>query len=82
MSSATPVGYSIDDFIRTVRDELGVPLTDAQFGADFDELPDWDSLYLLKLVTAVEQATGSPVPVGKVLEARSLKEIYELAVPA
>ncbi|ROQ67119.1 acyl carrier protein [Streptomyces sp. 840.1] len=82
MSSATPVGYSIDDFISTVRDELGLPLTDEQIGADFDELPDWDSLYLLKLVTAVEQALGSSIPVGRVLEARSLKEIYELAVPA
>ncbi|MFF8863329.1 MULTISPECIES: acyl carrier protein [unclassified Streptomyces] len=79
---STRHAYSLDDFADTVRDELGLPLTDEQIGADFDEVPEWDSLHLLKLVTAVEQATGRPVPVGRVLEARSLKEIYELAVPA
>ena len=79
---STRHAYSLDDFVTTVRDELGLPLTDEQIGADFDEVPEWDSLHLLKLVTAVEQATGRPVPVGRVLEARSLKEIYELAVPA
>ncbi|MER5860101.1 acyl carrier protein [Streptomyces sp. NPDC059688] len=79
---STRHAYSLDDFADTVRDELGLPLTDEQIAADFDEVPEWDSLHLLKLVTAVEQATGRPVPVGRVLEARSLKEIYELAVPA
>ncbi|MGY5103729.1 acyl carrier protein [Streptomyces sp. 900105245] len=79
---STRHAYSLDDFADTVRDELGLPLTDEQIAADFDEVPEWDSLHLLKLVTAVEQATGRRVPVGRVLEARSLKEIYELAVPA
>ena len=79
---STRHAYSLDDFVTTVRDELGLPLTDEQIGADFDEVPEWDSLHLLKLVTAVEQATGRPVPVRRVREARSLKEIYELAVPA
>ncbi|GGL05876.1 acyl carrier protein [Streptomyces flaveus] len=78
----TQPAYSLADFVGTVRDELGLPLADDQVGVDFDELPEWDSLHLLKLVTALEQATGRPVPVGRVLEARSLKEIYELAVPA
>ncbi|MEV6947371.1 acyl carrier protein [Streptomyces sp. NPDC051172] len=79
---STQPAYSLTDFIGTVRDELGLPLADEQVGADFDELPEWDSLHLLKLVTAVEQATGHSVPVGRVLEARSLKEIYELVVAA
>ncbi|MER5548727.1 acyl carrier protein [Streptomyces sp. NPDC001118] len=78
----TPSAYTLADFVTTVRDELGLPLADEQVAADFDDLPEWDSLHLLKLVTAVEQATGHPVPVGRVLEARSLKEIYDLAVPA
>ncbi|MFC3575163.1 acyl carrier protein [Streptomyces yaanensis] len=74
--------YTLADFVDTVRDELGLPVADDQIGADFDELPEWDSLHLLKLVTAMEQDSGWSVPVGRVLEARSLKEIYELAVPA
>ncbi|GAA2396650.1 MULTISPECIES: phosphopantetheine-binding protein [Streptomyces] len=81
MSSSTST-FGLDDFVRLVRDEIGMPLEPEQVAADFDELPDWDSLYLLKLVTALELATGHKVPVGKVLEARSLKGIYDLAVPA
>ncbi|MEV0495154.1 acyl carrier protein [Streptomyces atratus] len=75
-----PGCFTLDDYVRLVNDEIGMPLAPEQVAADFDELPDWDSLYLLKLVTALEPAVGRKVPVGKVLEARSLKEIYELAV--
>ncbi|MER6333975.1 acyl carrier protein [Streptomyces sp. NPDC001034] len=73
-------GFTLDDYVRLVTDEIGMPIAPEQVAADFDELPDWDSLHLLKLVTALEPAIGRRVPVGKVLEARSLKEIYELAV--
>lgn len=80
--SAPPAtsGLTLDDYVRLVNDETGMPLAPGQVAADFDELPDWDSLHLLKLVTALEAALGRKVPVGKVLEARSLREIYELAV--
>ncbi|MFC4506755.1 MULTISPECIES: acyl carrier protein [Streptomyces] len=70
---------TIDDFVRLVRDELGMPLEEYQVTSDLDQLPEWDSLYLLKLVTALEGATGRPLPVGRLLEARSLDEIYRLA---
>ncbi|MGW0560036.1 phosphopantetheine-binding protein [Streptomyces sp. NPDC003016] len=80
MSTSSPDGFTLDDFTRIVRDDIGMPLEPGQVTADFDELPDWDSLHLLKLVTALELATARRVPVGKVLEARSLKEIYDLAV--
>lgn len=71
--------HTIDDFVGLVRDELGMPLEEYQIAADLDQLPEWDSLYLLKLVTALEQATGRTLPVGRLLEARSLGEIYQLA---
>lgn len=71
--------HTIDDFVRLVRDELGMPLEEYQISADLDQLPEWDSLYLLKLVTALEQAAGRSLPVGRLLEARSLGEIYRLA---
>ncbi|MGI5195721.1 acyl carrier protein [Streptomyces sp. CA-288835] len=74
--------HTIDEFVRLVRDELGMPLEEHQVSADLDQLPEWDSLYLLKLVTALEQATGRSLPVGRLLEARSLREIYRLAAPA
>ncbi|WP_434597769.1 phosphopantetheine-binding protein [Streptomyces sp. A5-4] len=74
--------FTLDDFTRLLADDLDLELAPGQVTADFDELPDWDSLHLLKLVTALERAIGSPVPVGKVFETRSLKEIYDLAVAA
>lgn len=75
-----PGGFTLDDYVRLVNDEIGMPLEPEQVACDFDELPDWDSLYLLKLVTALELATSRKVPVGRIFEARSLKEIYDLAV--
>ncbi|MEU0526589.1 phosphopantetheine-binding protein [Streptomyces niveus] len=73
-------GFTLDDYVLLINDEIGMPLAPEQVAADFDELPDWDSLHLLKLVTALESAIGHKVPVGEILQARSLKEIYELAV--
>ncbi|MGP4008116.1 phosphopantetheine-binding protein [Streptomyces sp. 4N124] len=74
------------EFARLVRDETGLPLgttpaeETALLDADFDELPEWDSMYLLKLVTALEHTLGRPVPVGRLLEARSLRQIHELVI--
>ncbi|MEV6172010.1 phosphopantetheine-binding protein [Streptomyces sp. NPDC051954] len=76
----------LPEFARLVRDETGLPLgttpaeETALLDADFDELPEWDSMYLLKLVTALEQALGHSVPVGHLLEARSLRRIHELVM--
>lgn len=75
-----PDCFTLEDYVRLVNDEIGMPLAPEQVSSDFDELPYWDSLYLLKLITALEGAISRKVPVGKVMEARSLKEIYELAV--
>ncbi|WP_326700514.1 acyl carrier protein [Streptomyces sp. NBC_01754] len=82
MNTTGPAPFTPDDYTRLLGDDLGLDLTPEEISADFDELPDWDSLHLLKLVTALEKATGTPVPVGKVLEARTLRQIYELAVTA
>jgi acyl carrier protein len=65
-------------FIQLVRDELALPLADTDLEADFDRVVSWDSLHVLRLVTAVEKETGKRVPVGKVLAERSLRGIYNL----
>ncbi|MEV0172432.1 phosphopantetheine-binding protein [Streptomyces sp. NPDC050803] len=66
------------DFHHLIRTDLQLPLADDQFTSDFDELPDWDSLLLLKLVVLLERATGRPVPVSRLFETRSLQEIYDV----
>ncbi|HEY3478397.1 MAG TPA: acyl carrier protein [Streptomyces sp.] len=70
----------IDDFTALVRDELGLPLTDADIGRKLDDLPGWDSMHLLWLITALERSFGRTLSFPRVLEATTLEEIYELAV--
>ncbi|MEU7068822.1 MULTISPECIES: phosphopantetheine-binding protein [Streptomyces] len=66
-----------EDFIHLVRDELDLPLGVDDLSADFDHVVSWDSMHMLRLVTAVERETGTRVPVGRLLADRSLAAIYE-----
>ncbi|MFF4650445.1 acyl carrier protein [Streptomyces sp. NPDC001380] len=68
------------EFVGLLRDATGLDLGAAELDLDYDRLPGWDSLHLLKLVSALERATGRRVPVGRVLETRSLAELHSLAV--
>jgi acyl carrier protein len=68
-------------FLGLLRDGLGLDLTEEEAAADFDALPDWDSVHLLRLVMVLERETGRSVPVGPVLRARSMREIHELVGP-
>ncbi|MEU6557727.1 phosphopantetheine-binding protein [Streptomyces sp. NPDC046915] len=65
-------------FLDAVRDELGLDLTEEQAAADFDVLPEWDSVHLLRLLMLLERETGRSVPVGSLLQTRSLREIHAL----
>jgi acyl carrier protein len=65
-------------FLGVLRDELGLDLTEEQAAADFDLLPEWDSVHLLRLVMLLERETGRNVPVSSVLQARSMREIHAL----
>ncbi|MEU4245473.1 phosphopantetheine-binding protein [Actinoplanes sp. NPDC026619] len=70
---------SIDDLIAIVRDELGLPITDEDAEAGFDQLAGWDSVHLLRLVTVLESTTGRRMSLPAVLEADSLADVYALA---
>ncbi|MHB9864462.1 hypothetical protein [Streptomyces sp. YIM S03343] len=69
------------DFLDLLRDGLGLDLTEEEAASDFDALQDWDSVHLLRLVMVLERETGRTVPVGRVLRARSMREIHELVGP-
>ncbi|WP_231607903.1 acyl carrier protein [Streptacidiphilus albus] len=71
-----------EDYVVLLRDATGLDLDLPALESDFDSLPGWDSLHLLKLVSALERATGQRIPVGRVLEARSLEQIRRVAVGA
>jgi acyl carrier protein len=71
--------FSRDEFVDLLRDELAVLVTADDLAADVDQLPDWNSGNLIRLVVALERATGRRVPVDKLLTARSLETMYRLA---
>ncbi len=73
------MSITTEEFVQLVNDDIGIPVDASELEADFDALPGWDSLHLLKLVTALEKSTGRKVPVGRLLEARSLGQIHRLA---
>jgi acyl carrier protein len=71
---------SIEEFMSLLREEIGLPVTPAHASVGFDEVPDWDSVFLLRVLTAIEQSTGRRLSMPDVLEAGTLGDIYELAV--
>jgi len=73
---------TIDDFVTIIRDELGLALTTEDVGRSLDEVPGWDSVHLLSLLTVLERTTGRQISMPDVLEAPSLEHIYGLAVGA
>jgi acyl carrier protein len=72
---------SIDDLVVLVRDQLGLPVTADDITRDFDQLPGWDSVYLLHLATLLEQTTGRAMSLPTLLDARNLAAVYQVAVP-
>nr|WP_086725645.1 phosphopantetheine-binding protein [Streptomyces carpinensis] len=70
---------SLEGFLTLVCDELGLDCVGAEAAsADLADLPGWDSLNLLRLVVLLEEH-GRPVPVHRLLQARTLQEIYTFA---
>jgi acyl carrier protein len=71
---------NIDDFLGIVRDQLGLQVTGDDASRGLEEIPGWDSVHLLWLLTALERETGHPVSMPELLEASSLEQIYLAAV--
>lgn len=73
---------SLDDFLHLLHDEVGLPVDAADARADLDQVAGWDSVHLLTLLTVLERRTGRTLALPDVLQARSLADIYALAVAA
>ncbi|TCO62326.1 acyl carrier protein [Actinocrispum wychmicini] len=71
---------SVDEFVAIVRDEIGLPVTADDIARDLAELPGWDSVHLLTLLLIMERRTGRRISMPDVLEAKTLEQIYLLAV--
>ncbi|MCX5208629.1 phosphopantetheine-binding protein [Kitasatospora sp. NBC_00240] len=67
------------ELITVAGDELGLDIAPQDATVDFDELPGWDSLHLLTLLTALERVTGRRLSLPDLLEARTIAEVFEIA---
>ncbi|MFD9223061.1 phosphopantetheine-binding protein [Streptomyces sp. NPDC002730] len=72
--------HTVVDLISLANEHLGTDLEPADAERELTELPCWDSVSLLRLVSLLERELGRPVPVAELLEARSLGEIWTVAV--
>jgi acyl carrier protein len=73
---------TIDEFLAVIRDELGLTATADDIGRGLDEIPGWDSIHLLWLLTVIERRTGRTVSLPDVLEARTLERVYAVVAEA
>ncbi|WP_031525362.1 acyl carrier protein [Streptomyces sp. NRRL F-5123] len=73
---------TLDEFVSVIRDELGLPVTVDDASRGFDELPGWDSVHLVWLLSVLERRTGRSVSLPDVLEARDLAGIYSVVSAA
>ena len=69
---------SIDDLLDVVRDQLGLPVTADDADRALNEIPGWDSVHLLWLMTTLEARTGRRISMPEVLEASTLAELYQV----
>ncbi|MFD7451632.1 phosphopantetheine-binding protein [Kitasatospora sp. NPDC059827] len=67
------------ELITVAATELGLPLGPEDAEVDFDDLPGWDSLHLLSLLTALERLSGRRLSLPDLLDARTLAEIHRIA---
>jgi hypothetical protein len=71
---------SLDEFAVLISDHIGIPVTSEDLRRNVDEVPGWDSLHVMWLLTVLERETGRRLSLPDVIEAPTLAHVYELAV--
>jgi acyl carrier protein len=69
---------TFEEFVGLLQEELGLPITLEQAGGSLDAVPGWDSMHLLTVLVLLERQTSRQISMPAVLEAGSLRDIYEL----
>lgn len=71
---------SLEDFVAILQEDLGLRITIEDADRDLDQVPDWDSVHLIELMSVLEKQGGHPVALPDLLGASNLAEIYAMAV--
>jgi acyl carrier protein len=75
---AAPTEFQLADFVRLLRDEIGLDVAEADLARSLDEVPGWDSVHLLTIITRLEERVRRQLSLPDFLDAPSLAAIYDL----
>ena len=67
----------VTEFITLIEEVLEIPILEKDLDTSFDNLEDWDSVQLLRLINSIETKTGHQVSISSILTAQNFREIYE-----
>jgi len=67
---------TIIDFLDLLADELGVDPAAADLDRPLQEVPGWDSVLLLKLLTVLERTTHQRQSLPALLQARTVRQLH------
>ena len=71
---------SMAEFAGLISDHIGIRIGTADLHRKVEEVPGWDSVHLMWLLTVLERETGRRLSLPAVIEAPTLADVYELAV--
>jgi acyl carrier protein len=72
------VVISRTDFISLIRDELKLPLANADLESDFDQRLSWRSIHVVRLAVQLEKRTGRKIPIADLFDETTPAGIYDL----
>jgi acyl carrier protein len=69
---------STTEFVRLVRDEIGLDINPSDLDRSLDDVVGWDSVHLLALAVTLERHSPVQVSLPDLLQARTLGAIHTL----
>jgi hypothetical protein len=67
---------SITDFLALLRDELALPVSAEDADRPLTEIPGWDSVHVLWLLSVLERKNGGALFLPEALQAETLRGIH------
>jgi acyl carrier protein len=72
-----PTPMDRDSFVLLLNNELGLTLSTTDLDTQVDQLSQWDSVHLLRLLIVLEERLERRLGVAQLLEIRTLGQLYE-----
>lgn len=70
---------SEQDLLRLISDELGTPAGEITPERVISDIPNWDSMAWIGIITAIENRIGKSFPVDRIDDIRNVRDILTLA---